>query len=533
VSKEDAPRPRAGEAPVTRYILFRLVLCGGLFGLALATVASQPWAMFTLQALFNVAAVTFLFLGLSTAAVRRFGDASWFRWSQLLFDTALVTTLVWLSDGPQSPYFVLFFMNIVGAAWFLPPWGAVVVAAVNASAFAVTTAAGVLGWTLWLPPESGALLYTELVLRIFALFLVGMLSALLAEKLRSARRELQETLRAVDTLAERHGAVLNELETGILIIDEEGNIRSQNPAGVGILGHVMGQRLDRVLSPTSQQWEQVYDSGEEVTSLICRRSDLGFGGSIIVVEDVTELRRMEEVVEREERLAAVGRLAAGLAHEIRNPLASLSGSVQLMQEEGGTPLHQIVLREVEHLNYLVQDFLDTARPLQLRKVPTNVVTIVRDVVTSFSQDPRYQDQCEVKVELAELPNIVLDGSRFRQVLWNLLLNAAQATLDYGRIDVIVGYDDNALVVRVQDEGVGIPRDRLERIFDPFYTTRTGGTGLGLANVERIVRTHGGTMSVSSTVGKGTCFTLYFPAGSSVQERSSESLTSEATSNHGG
>ncbi len=510
-----AARRGMREAPVTRYILVRLVLCAALFGLALATVASQPWVMFTLQALFNVAGLTFLFLGASAFYIRRYGDQAWFRWMQLVFDTVLVTSLVWLSDGPHSPFFVLYFMNIVAAAWFLPPWGAVVVAACNASAFAFTTVAGVLGWTQWLPPENGALLYTQLVLRIFGLFLVGMLSGLLAEKLRSARRELEATLLAVDTLAERHGAVLNELETGILITDEESIIRSANPAGVGILGHVMGQPLSRVLEPTGDQWEHAYESEDGVASLICRRSVLEFGGSVIVVEDVTELRRMEEMVEREERLAAVGRLAAGLAHEIRNPLASLSGSVQLLQDDGVNPLHQIVLREVAHLNELVQDFLDIARPLQLRCIPTDVGGIVQDVVTAFAQDQRYRDRCQVNSDVSDLPQVSVDGARIRQVVWNLLLNAAQATPDYGHIDVAAEFDNDAMVIRVQDEGVGIPRDQLERIFDPFYTTRTGGTGLGLANVERIVRAHGGTMSVSSALGEGTCFTLYFPVRTTI------------------
>jgi two-component system sensor histidine kinase PilS (NtrC family) len=523
---DEGTAPRIpGEAPVTRYILFRLVLCGALFGLALATVASQPWVMFTLQALFNVAAMTFLFLGVSATVVRRLGDKLWFRWIQLIFDTLLVATLVWLSDGPHSPYFVLFFMNIVAAAWFLPPWGAVAVAGLNAGAFALTTIAGVLGLTQWLPPSSGALLYTELVLRIFALFLVGMLSALLAEKIRSATRELAATVLAANTLAEKHGAVLNELDTGILITDEDDIIRSANPAGVGILGRVTGQPLSRVLTPTSDQWEQVYEHEAGVASLICRRSTLGFGGAVIVVEDVTELRHMEDLVEREERLAAVGRLAAGLAHEIRNPLASLSGSVQLLQEEGATPLHQIVLREVAHLNDLVQDFLDIARPLQLRTALTDVGGIVEDVVTAFAQDQRYQERCEVVSDVADLPLVAVDGARLRQVIWNLLLNAAQATPAYGRIDVVAACDQDALVIRVQDEGVGISRDKLERIFDPFYTTRTGGTGLGLANVERIVRAHGGTMSVSSSVGRGTCFTLYFPirtAGVFLDEQLEES-----------
>jgi signal transduction histidine kinase len=150
------------------------------------------------------------------------------------------------------------------------------------------------------------------------------------------------------------------------------------------------------------------------------------------------------------------------------------------------------------------------------------VAIVEDVATAFGQDQRYKDRCEVILDLDDVPPAFLDGSRVRQVVWNLLLNAAQATPDYGRIEVSVALDEDAVIIRISDEGVGISRDRLVRIFDPFYTTRTGGTGLGLANVERIVRAHGGAVSVSSTEGVGTVFSMSFPA---VESRES---STEAT-----
>ena len=501
------------KAPVTRYIFLKLILCVGLFGLALSSVAAQPWVMFTMQAVFRIAAVAFSFMAVSLVMVRRsekIGQSAWFHWSQLLFDTFLVAALVWLSDGPRSPYFVLLFMNIIAAAWFLPSWGPVVVAAVNSVAFGVTTVAGVLGLTPWVIPDNGAALYTDLTLRVFALFLVGMLSGLLADKLKSARRELAATVLAAEALQAEHLVVLNELETGVLIVDREGVIRTVNPAGTGLLGHVEQRLLKEVLQVKRQQWEQEYEVGGRTQRLICRRSRLGEGSEVVVVEDVTQLRHMEEVVEREERLAAVGRLAAGLAHEIRNPLASLSGSVQLMQDESSSPLHAIVLREVEHINGLVEDFLDIARPLQLRTSPTDVAGVVADVVQAFSQDQRYQDRCELLLLREEVPMCMVDGGRVRQVVWNLVLNAAQATPEFGRIEVGVAMADGALVISVADQGIGISKERLDRIFDPFYTTRTGGTGLGLANVERIVRAHGGEVSVSSTEGEGTRFVLRFP-----------------------
>lgn len=498
-----------GDVSVVRYILLRLILCAGLFGLAAAVVLSQPWVMFTMSTLFNVAAVVFLVMALSAAGVRRHGDKAWFRWSQLLFDTVLVTTLVWLSDGPKSPFFVLYFMNIVAAAWLLPRWGAVAVAAIDTVAFTLVTAAGVFGLTEWEVMLGGVLLYTEMTLRVFSLFLVGMLSGVLSGNLQRTRSALAASVLAAAQLRAEHIVVLNQLDTGILFVDEGGDIQGMNPAGERILGPVAGMGLTDVLAPQDQVWEQEFGMGESRRTLVCRRQILDGGGSVFVIEDITNWRKMEQQIERDERLAAVGRLAAGLAHEIRNPLASLSGAVQLMADEKEDELHGIVLREVENLNELVEDFLDIARPLQLRALPTDVVAIISDIVIAFEQDPRYQGRVSISATSESVPLLAIDGNRVRQVIWNLVLNAAQATAADGRIEIRVRRAGAGWEVDVADEGVGIPMDQIHRIFDPFYTTRSGGTGLGLANVDRIVRAHNGEVGVHSEQGKGTCFTLRF------------------------
>jgi len=501
---------RSGDVSVVRYIFIRLILCAGLFGLAAAVVLTQPWVMFTLKTLFHVAIAVFSVMALSAWAIRDHGDKTWFRWSQLLFDTVLVTTLVWLSDGPKSPFFVLYFMNIVAAAWLLPRWGAVAVAGIDAVAFIVTTTAGLYGFTEWEVMTGGILLYTEMTLRIFSLFLVGMLSGFLAENLQRTRTALIASEQAVEQIQADHHVVLNQLATGILVVDEGEIISAINPAGRRILGPVLSQPLAGVLEPHEDLWEQNYVTDDAIRVLVCRRQDLERGGTVVVVEDITNWRKMEERVAREERLAAVGRLAAGLAHEIRNPLASLSGAVQMMEEESEDALHGIVLREVDNLNELVQDFLDIARPLQLRVAPTDIGSIVDDVGLAFEQDHRYQGKCQVVTEICEVPKLAIDGNRVRQVIWNLVLNAAQATAETGQIRIRLRPWQAGWEMEVEDEGVGIPIEQIDRIFDPFYTTRSGGTGLGLANVERIVRAHEGDVSVRSKTGQGTCFTLRFP-----------------------
>jgi two-component system sensor histidine kinase PilS (NtrC family) len=286
---------------------------------------------------------------------------------------------------------------------------------------------------------------------------------------------------------------------------------NQNTITNQMLGNMVGENVPGVFSQSDERWEQHEGEGEEARWLSCRRSPRDGGGEIFVVEDITRLREMEALIEREERLAAVGRLAASLAHEIRNPLASLSGSVQLLQEKNDSPLHRIILREVSRLNRLVEDFLTSARPLQLSLSSCQPTQIIAEILTAFQNDPRCQGK-HVRHEFHSTPTLLVDGARFHQVIWNLLINAAHATGVGGSIGIVVQTlpDDETTQIEITDDGVGISPEKLLRIFDPFYTTRTGGTGLGLANVDRIIRAHGGTVSVESREGDGTTFFVRIP-----------------------
>ena len=278
------------EASVVRYIFVRLLLCAGLFGLAAAAVLAQPWVMFTMSALFHVATAVFVFMAVSAAGIRRHGTKPWFRWLQLIFDTILVTTLVWLSDGPRSPFFVLYFMNIVAASWLLPRWGALAVAGIDAIAFLATTTAGLYGLTEWEVISGGIILYTEMTLRVFSLFLVGILSGFLAENLQRTRTALLASEQTVEQLLAEHHVVLNQLDTGILVVDESGEISAVNPAGSRILGPVLGKPLSEVLAPRANLWEQAYRARGKTRVLVCRSKLLDRGGTVVVVEDITDWR---------------------------------------------------------------------------------------------------------------------------------------------------------------------------------------------------------------------------------------------------
>jgi two-component system sensor histidine kinase PilS (NtrC family) len=228
-----------------------------------------------------------------------------------------------------------------------------------------------------------------------------------------------------------------------------------------------------------------------------------------------ELRVLEGHLKRVERMAALGELAAGLAHEIKNPLASLSGSIQLLREgiDSGSRndrLMQIVLRETQRLSSLVSDFLQFARPQIKEAGDIRADLIVRETLELFRLDPICAGRIDLLAEIQGPFWIHMDPGHLKQILWNLLHNAAESMEAEGSISVELRQDRSSKVrLTVQDTGCGISANDQEAIFNPFFTTKPTGTGLGLSIVLRLVDLHDGIIDLESKPGKGTVFTLVF------------------------
>lgn len=503
----------SSRAAVTGYILVKLLL--GLGWLASSAWSLRAETLGPRTTPFILAGVLFLAMGVSAVLLRRFGEARWFGWTQLLIDSVFVTSLVSMTGGATSPFFLLYFVNIVAAGFLVPSTGPVAIAGANTAAY------GVLLWSLGLRSLMGALngdpllAYSHVLLQIFAFLLVGMLASSLSTGLRKARAALVQQERQNQLLQDRQDVILASLGTGVLLTDPLGNVADANPAARRLFGEPVG-RPSLALFPGGEglsgrlSWEQSELVGGEARVLLCSRSVLDSGEQVYLVEDISNIRKMEAAVAREERLSAVGRLAAGLAHEIRNPLASLSGSVQLLQTESRNPLFDIMLREMDRLNGLVEDFLDSARPAGVKPEPCAPDQIVDDLLLTLRNDLRFRDRQLLRAAGEPVGLALLDPARFRQLLWNLLLNAAQATRAGGAVRVGLARVGGDLRLRVEDDGAGISAEVLPQIFDPFFTSRAGGTGLGLANVERLTRAHGGVVRVESALGLGTVFELDFP-----------------------
>ena len=241
-----------------------------------------------------------------------------------------------------------------------------------------------------------------------------------------------------------------------------------------------------------------------------------------IAYDRTRRREMEAQIARGERLADLGRMAATIAHEIRNPLGAIVNSVNLLRDPTAPSdprLLDIVGEEADRLDAIIHDFLLFARPPARSLAPTDLASLVGTTVTLFRRDAKLAcDAAVVVTGGADLPLVTIDQSQFRQVIWNLLANAADVTTPGGRIDVKLDHivDTDVVVITVVDDGPGVAD--VETIFEPFYTTKAQGTGLGLAVTSRIVRDHGGTIRVSRDPGRGACFTVSLPVSPAAVAR---------------
>lgn len=226
-----------------------------------------------------------------------------------------------------------------------------------------------------------------------------------------------------------------------------------------------------------------------------------------------ELYAMSARVQRVEKMAAVGEMGAGLAHEIKNPLASITGCIQLLRDElpydaGRDKLMRIVLREADRLSALVGNFLLFARPPSGKSSPISLDQAIPETISLFEKDERCRERISIRQSGQKGLWVAMDPDHFRQVLWNLLLNAVEAIEGRGWIDVRVeSAKTNQISIRITDSGCGIPQENLSHIFDPFFTNKPDGTGLGLSIVHTILESHDGWLEVESEEGKGTTFTV--------------------------
>ncbi len=468
---------------------------------------------------------------------------------QSIWDVLFVTLLLLFTGGITSPYSFLYLLAIMNAGVLLGRRDALYTASLCGILYGATVDFQYFGYLESIglsqveAQQLGAThLFYHIFLNLMGFGLSGFITGYLADQTRKSEAALRENIINYEELSDLNSRIVANIETGLLTTNVRGNIRVFNPHAEHITGLTQEEVYDRPLSMLFpalagclDQLEET-DRGEfEYTSKDGLQMILGYSiapfrdskgknaSAIVNFRDITGIRRMEDALKRSDRLAALGELSARMAHEIRNPLAAMNGSVQMLVEQGSVGdkdrrLLDIVMRESNRLNTLITDFLSYARPAVPKREAIDVKSFIADLCLFLHSDSRFSSM-EITAAIPEHLSIQADPHQLSQVFMNLLLNSAAAMPDGGRIDIDARYLLNgangfrkspSMAITVRDNGCGIDQNLAKHIFEPFWTSKPEGTGLGLAIVYRIIEAHGGTITVESPPGGGCIFTILLP-----------------------
>jgi two-component system, NtrC family, sensor histidine kinase PilS len=469
-----------------------------------------------------------------------------FAWLQVCLDVGLVTGIVAATGGSRSAFTFLYVLTVLEGSSLLGRRGGLVAAGLAGFLFVDV----VLGrYLLTLPGVAEpagptALEVLTVLLNAAVLFAIALLAGSLAERYYLAQRSLESQRRDFSDLQAFRDLIFQSVGSGLIAVNPEGRITAFNRTAESITGVAGREAL-------GQPWEALFGRGvdlEEARQAVAgpgaqspryeirvRRRDghevpvgisfqplrSGEGetvGLIGVCQDLSSIKRMEEQVRQADRLATLGRLSANIAHEIRNPLASLSGAIEALVRElpadpGRNRLVEIVLRESERLNHIISDFLEYARPAPMASHAVDLADLLEEVVL-LVEHRSLPAELKVVREYAETLPAWGDAQQLRQAIWNLCINAVQAMPEGGELRVggqVVPGAEPRLQLWISDTGTGIAEGDLPHIFEPFFSTKAEGSGIGLALVYRVVQDHGGQIEVRSQPAAGTSFMVTLPS----------------------
>ena len=535
------------------HIAVRLVVATVLLGSALVVQLRDPGA-WAINPFFFLIGLTYA-VSLGFIGSLRFVDRwPWLTDVHFAIDAVIISAAIMLSGGVDSLFTILYMLPIVAAASVQFRRGGLQLATLSSILFVGLVLLQYLyaADNIALPfnlskadlPPANVAQYT-VALNTFGFFAVAVLSGSLADRARKGEVRLEQATEEIADLQAFNQYVLDNLLSGLATADARGRLVTFNRSAMLITGRLgalpigepavevlqlpagfvvsVTQDLARVRSKrTDYQFrrpdDQLIEVGVSVAALPLPDGTRGF---IYTFQDVTDVKRFEQGARLQQRLAAVGEMAAGIAHEIRNPLASMSGSMQMLKQElplsaDQAQLMDIVLRESERLNQTIKSFLAYARPQRFQVQPLDLRPMLQETAMLLRNSTEVEERHAIEVRLPEQAVMIdADEGQIRQIIWNLATNGLRAMPDRGTLTLsaseeLLGEDRRAVLL-VEDDGVGIAPEDVDAIFQPFRGSFGKGTGLGLAIVHRIVTDYGGQIDVRSRPGQGTSFRVAFPA----------------------
>jgi two-component system sensor histidine kinase PilS (NtrC family) len=475
-----------------------------------------------------------------------------FAYFQILLDTVFITAIIYTTGGIESMFSLLYLLNIISGGIILYRRGGVMVASfstilygalLDLSYYGLISPMGAdssYGFTY----QSGDIFYRILV-NGAAFYLMGFLSSFLSEQTRKSETELKARQKDIANLEILNENIIQSISSGLVALDEHGRIMVFNRGAETLFSmdskDAIQKNIHEVI-PFIQPYLNSNNSNKidqlSYSSNNGRRLDLLLNispladqdgskkGEILFFQDTTRMKEMEREVKRMEDLAMLGEMAAGIAHEIRNPLASISGSIQVLNDSLSREdalinerLMDIISREISRLNHMVNDFLQFARPQNSEIERFDLNQLITDTLLIFQNSQSWSSQLRVEKEFLTPLEIASDPRQLKQVLWNIFLNASEAMPKGGVIRVSTDKIDHAdrsgttpesVRIRVEDNGPGISPRVAKDMFKPFSTTKKGGSGLGLAIVKRIVEGLEGEVSGENLAHGGAAITIVLP-----------------------
>ena len=538
-------RAQVGWLIAIRAMISTLLLGGG----TVAQVTAPD--SFPVHPFFLLIAAAYGLTIVSAATLSQVDRHRWIVDAQLALDAVIVSAFILFTGGINSFFASLYALPIIAGSVIQFRRGGLMVATLSALLYIAIVLAQYLppGLT-WLsdsivvlPPRAAA--QYAVGMNLFGFFAVALLSGSMSERVRNAGVRLELASNAIADLQALNQNVIDSLPSGLLTTDPMQRVLTFNHAAEQICGLPVDQVIGRGVGEVMQFPAELTTTlerglgrdGARRLELKFRRGDGreldlglsathvetpgGHAGFLITFQDLTDIKKLERDARLQQRLAAVGEMAAGIAHEIRNPLASMSGSIQILRDDltlssEQAQLMDIVLRESDRLNSTISSFLDYARPRRFAIARFDLRRVMQDagLLLRNSADVRVSHTVEVDVPSAPVW-CEADEGQMKQIVWNLATNGLRAMPDGGRLSLGAAIVDDEVMITVTDEGVGMSPEEVEGLFQPFHGRFASGSGLGLAIVHRIVTDYQGRVLVDSTPGRGTTMSVRLPARTEV------------------
>jgi two-component system sensor histidine kinase PilS (NtrC family) len=549
-NKASADR-KVADSPLVWLMFLRVVVVTALMGSAVvAEVIRRPRGpsdpLYFLIALTYLLTLVYALAWPFTAQYRK-----QLAYIQILGDLLITSGIVYYTGGTESNFSSLYFISIIAASIILFRRGGLVAASAASILYGSLIQALFLGTVPPYPSAGGAspvvmpsqvVAYTIFV-NVFGFYTVALLTSYLSENLRSTGKKLEEASDFLADLQVFNQTIIDSITSGLMTTDFEGRINFFNSAAAAIFArspvHAVGANVTELLGETDDFLERTKHDlsvgrrslrlegtylnghGDEIylgmsVSYLLYEGDKK-SGFLFTFQDLTEIRRLEREIRLKENLATMGEMAAGMAHEIRNPLASISGSVQVLREaetlsEEEKRLMEIIVRESERLSGTLTEFLAYARPPRFEPDQIDLRHVIEETATLLGHSSEVLPEHRIVLDIPETPvHIFADPNQMKQITWNLARNALQAMPSGGKLVMSLARNGSGEVVMAFcDEGVGMSDGEMHKAFEPFAGSFERGTGLGLAIVYRIVKDYNGLIQVHRLASKGTEISVHFP-----------------------